>query len=216
MDVTTAVAQRTSTRAFLDYPVSDELLGDLLAKAGRSPSGGNVQPWRLYVVNGSSTERLLAQVEGQPGEPTEYDIYPPKLWEPYRTARFRLGEQMYDLLGIARDDREARLARLAENYRLFGAPAALFCFLDRRMGPPQWSDCGMFLQTFMLLAAEAGLATCAQESWNAYPQTVARFVGAPEQEMLFCGMAVGYADPGDPVNSLRSERLPLEEWVHWV
>ena len=149
-------------------------------------------------------------------ETLEYDIYPKSLTEPYRSSRFKLGEDMYALLGIPREDKARRLTWFAENLKFFGAPAGLFCFVDRRMGPPQWSDLGMFLQTFMLLAAEAGLDTCAQESWSLRPQSVAEFVAAADELMLFCGMAIGVRDPNHPVNQLVSDREPLEVWAKFV
>jgi nitroreductase len=216
MDVSEAVAARTSIRAFLDTPVDDEVILELVEKAGRAPSGGNVQPWRIYVLGGGAMARFKEFMAGRGGETPAYDIYPPNLWEPGRTNRFTIGEQMYALLGIAREDKAARLNRMMENYNFFGAPAALFCFIDRDMLPPQWSDLGMYLQTFMLLAQEAGLSTCAQESWSAWPTAVAEFMGAPEDQMLFCGMAIGHADPDAPVNTLRSERMATDQWVKVV
>lgn len=205
-----------SCRAFLDTPVPDEVIAELLVKSSRAPSGGNVQPWKIYVINGAVMDRFQRSVAETEIEPPGYDIYPPSLWEPHRTARFELGEQMYTLLGIAREDKASRLARMAENYTFFGAPAALFCFLDKRMLPPQWSDCGMFLQTFMLLATEAGLATCPQEIWTTRSGLVSEFVGASDELMLFCGVAIGHADANHPVNRLRSERLPLHSFATWV
>lgn len=212
MDVTEAVAARRTTRAFLDNPVDDDTIVDLLTRAARAPSGGNLQPWRIYVVGGAAMPAFLDFIGEREIEPPGYDIYPADLWEPYRTNRFAVGEQMYATLGIAREDKAARLARLAENFRFFGAPAAIFCFVDRGMGPPQWSDLGMFLQTFMLLATEAGLATCPQEAWATWSGAVQEFVGAPDDEMLFCGVAIGHADPDAPVNGLVSERMPFEQW----
>jgi nitroreductase len=216
MNVSDAVAARKSIRAFLDTPVSDQVIAELLTKASRAPSGGNVQPWRVYVVGTATMPRFKEFLSGREIEAPGYDIYPPKLWEPYRTNRFALGEQMYALLGIPRDDREARLLRMAENFTFFGAPAALFCFIEKGMGPPQWSDLGMFLQTFMLLAQEAGLDTCPQEAWASWSAAVHEFVGAPEEEMLFCGLAIGHTDPDAPVNSLESERMPLDQWARFV
>lgn len=217
MDVTQAVQARRSVRAFLPTPVPDEVIADLLTKAARAPSGGNVQPWRIYVIGSGTMPAFLRHLEEHPPDTeAEYEIYPPNLWEPYRTNRFALGEQMYALLGIPRDDRAGRLRRFDDNYRFFDAPAAIFCFIERRMGPPQWSDLGMFLQTFMLLAVEAGLDTCPQEAWSAKPKAVASFVGAPPEEMVFCGVAIGHADPDAPVNQLRSERMPLEQWATFV
>lgn len=216
MDVTDAVHRRTSVRAFLDTPVADDTVRALLTAASRAPSGGNVQPWRIYVVNGDRMTDFLAFMEGRAFDTPEYEVYPADLWEPYRTNRFALGEAMYATLGIPREDKAARLAHLARNYRFFDAPCGVFCFVDRGMGPPQWSDLGMFLQTFMLLAVEAGLDTCAQESWSSYAASVQEFVGAPDNEMLFCAVALGHADPEAPVNRLRSDRMPLDEWVTWV
>ena len=217
MNVVDAVHQRSSIRQFLDTPVDDRVLRDLLADAARAPSGGNVQPWRIYVVNGESMIRLREYLPAQPPiEAPEYDIYPKALTEPYRTNRFTVGEQMYALLGIPREDKPARLTQFARNGDFFGAPAALFCFVDRQMGPPQWSDLGMFLQTFMLLAVERGLATCAQEYWSVRHQAIASFVDAPDDEMLFCGVSIGHADPEAPVNALRTDRMPLEQWARFV
>ena len=217
MDVTTAIHARISARDFLADPVADATLRQLLVDASYAPSGGNLQPWRIYVVNGESMTRLREYLPTQPPlEAGEYDIYPKALTEPYRTNRFTIGEEMYATLGIARDDKQGRFQQFARNGDFFGAPAALFCFIDRQMGPPQWSDLGMFLQTFMLLAVERGLATCAQEYWSVRHGAIASFVGAPENEMLFCGMSIGYADPAAPVNSLRSERMPLDQWARFV
>ena len=217
MNVSDAVTQRKSIRNFLDTPVSNAELQGLLEKAARAPSGGNLQPWRIYVVNGERMTELHTHLATQTErEQPAYEIYPPNLAEPYRSNRFKVGEDMYALLGIPREDKPARFAHLARNFAFFGAPAGFFCYVDRTMGPPQWSDLGMFLQTFMLLAEELGLATCAQEAWATRPQAVTSFVGAPEEQMLFCGMAVGYANPDAKVNTLVSDRGPFSEWAQFV
>ncbi|MEE4283584.1 MAG: nitroreductase, partial [Pseudomonadales bacterium] len=193
MNVSDAVAQRKSIRAFLDTPVDNAVIAELLEKAARAPSGGNVQPWRIYVVNGETTGKFLEFLQTSDIKDTpEYAIYPKDLTSPYRDSRFKVGEDMYALLGIPREDKAARFAHLARNYTFFDAPAGLFCFVDRQMGPPQWSDLGMFLQTFMLLAQEAGLDTCAQEAWAMRANSVRHFVGAPDNLMLFCGIALGH------------------------
>lgn len=217
MNVVDAVNARLSVRQFLSTPVSDDQLLSLLADSSRSPSGGNVQPWRMYVVNGDSLTRMREFLTTQPPvEEPEYEIYPKSISEPYRTNRFTIGEQMYATLGITREDKPGRLRQFANNNDFFSAPAAMFCFIDRQMGPPQWSDLGMFLQTFMLLAVENGLATCAQEYWSVRHKAVSTFVGAPENELLFCGLAIGYADTSAPINTLRSERMPVDEWARFI
>ncbi len=216
MDVRDAVWRRKSVRAFRPDPVDDDTIADLLRSAARAPSGGNVQPWRIYVVNGDTMTRFREHIRGRDVEPPAYPIYPKGLTEPYRTSRWELGEAMYATIGIPREDKPARLAQVAKNFEFFGAPAAIFCFVEEQMGPPQWSDLGMFLQTFMLLAQEAGLETCAQESWVNYASAVKEFVGAPPEQGIFCGVAIGHADWDHPINSLRSEREPLEVFATWV
>jgi len=217
MDVRDAVAGRRSVRGFGDTEVDLSLVERLVIAASRAPSGGNLQPWHVDIVAGPAIGRLkatmMAKLAGGQEEP-EYDIYPKELVAPYRDRRFAVGEAMYAHIGIPREDKAARRLWFARNFAFFGAPIALFMTVDRRMGPPQWSDMGMFLQTFMLLAAEEGLATCAQECWAMFPQTVKAFLGTPDERMLFCGMAVGYEDTAEPANALRSERADRAEWLN--
>jgi nitroreductase len=216
MKVSQAVLSRKSIRAFSNKSISNELLKELLVNASRSPSGGNLQPWRLCVINNQSMQDFLDFQSSWEGEETpSYDIYPRSLKEPYRTSRYQLGEQMYELLGIARDDKDARINQVLKNFNFFGAPAALFCFIDKEMGPPQWSDLGMFLQTFMLLAQEKGIDTCAQEAWSLKSESVNQFFNIDNSEMLFCGMAIGIRDPDAKVNQLESERRSIDDWAHF-
>jgi nitroreductase len=220
MNVSEAVTRRRSIRSFSAQAVDEDVIRRVLGKAARSPSGGNVQPWRFYVLNNEVMARFKQTVEDDLAaarpQDREYDIYPPKLQEPYRSSRFKCGEDMYKLLQIAREDKPARLNWLANNYRFFGAPAALFCFIDRGMGAPQWSDLGMMLQTIMLLFQEEGIDTCAQEAWSNMASTVDEFVNPPEDLMLFCGLAIGYRDPDAAVNNLVTDRAPLEDWATFL
>ena len=216
MNVSDAIKRRKTIRAFLPDPVDDATIAALLELSARAPSGGNVQPQRIYVLNGEAMTRFRAHIADKRPGTAAYPVYPENLWEPYRTNRFELGELMYEKLGIPRDDKPARYRQLARNSTFFDAPAALFCFVDRRMGSAQWSDLGMFLQTFMLAAQEAGLDTCPQEAWAPWDEVVRDFVGAPDEEMLFCAVAMGKADWDAPVNALQSPRMPLEQWARWV
>lgn len=217
MTVTDAVLARRSVRGFLDRPVDLDLLRRLVELAARAPSGGNLQPWHIDVVAGLPLETfkrdMAAKSMAGHKEAPAYDIYPLELDDPYKGRRFEVGEAMYKQIGIPRDDRAARRLWFARNFAFFGAPAALFCTVRRTMGPPQWSDLGMYLQTLMLLLAEHGLASCPQECWAIYPDTVTAFLGTPPERMLFCGMAIGYEDEGEPANRLRSTRAPVEEWA---
>jgi nitroreductase len=216
MNVTDAVNARKSIRAFRPDPVDDATIAQLLTTASRAPSGGNVQPWRIFVVNGDSMTRFREFLKDRPPGPLAYDIYPSPLIEPYRSSRFKIGEDMYATLGIEREDKAGRLAQFAKNLDFFDAPAAIFCFIDRIMGPPQWSDLGMFLQTFMLLAKEAGLDTCPQEAWAVHEQAVSEFVGAADELRIFVGVALGHADTDAPINSLTVDREPLDVFATFV
>ncbi|HWT38433.1 MAG TPA: nitroreductase, partial [Paraburkholderia sp.] len=149
-------------------------------------------------------------------EEMEYDVYPPSLHSPYRERRFQVGEDLYRSIGIARENRPARLAQFARNFAFFDAPLALFCTVDRRMGPPQWSDLGMFMQTVMLLLREEGLHSCAQECWAQYPTTIGAFLDLPDDRMLFSGMAIGYEDTSAAINQWRAQRTPLEEFAQFI
>ena len=204
MNVSDAVNQRSSIRSFLKTPVSNKLIKSLLTKSSRSASGGNLQPWKIFVINKASMKDFLSfQERWDKPETPAYDIYPPKLKEPYRTSRFELGEQMYKILGIPREDKEARVAQVMK-ILISLARHVPFCFVDRQMGPPQWSDLGMFLQTFMLLAKEEGLDTCAQEAWS-IKMIVFQNLLKQILRIYYFVACIGYRDKNDPINSLRSK-----------
>jgi nitroreductase len=218
MDVSEALASRRSVRGFLDKPVDGALIRTIVEKAARAPSGGNLQPWHIDVIGGETMAELKQimlgkMMAGPPTEATEYDIYPKELPEPYSRYRFEVGEELYRALGIPREDKMGRRMWFARNFQFFGAPVALFCSVDKRMGPPQWSDLGMYLQSVMLLLREAGLDSCPQECWAVYPQTIRAFLGIPEERMLFTGMAIGWKDEADPANAARPARAPLEAFA---
>ena len=213
MDVSEAVAARVSVRAFKPDPVPQATVADILTRAAQAPSGGNLQPWRVYGIAGAPLAQFKAQVAANPfGETPEYAVYPPDLWEPFRTRRYQNGEDLYASIGIPREDRPARLRQLARNGEFFGAPVGLFFCLDRKLGPPQWADLGMYMQNVMLLALERGLDTCPQEYWARYPKSVAAFVGLPDDHMLFSGMALGWRDETHPINTLRARRDEFDIW----
>ncbi|MBR9862369.1 MAG: nitroreductase [Rhodobacteraceae bacterium] len=217
MNVSQAVAQRRSCRAFLDQPVDPDLVREVLIKAARAASGGNVQPWRLYLLHGDRMADFKAQMaersaKGMVDAP-EYPVYPSPMKEPYRSQRFGVGETMYAQLGIPRDDKPARLEWFANNFQFFGAPVAAFLFVDRDMGAAQWSDLGGYLATVMLLLEEAGLGSCPQEAWCTQHKFVSEFVSAPAEEMLFAGLAIGLPDTAHPVNGFMSERAEPEVWL---
>jgi nitroreductase len=206
-------------RAFTDEPVPRDVLERVLATAARSPSGGNLQPWIVYVLTGSSLAELKKRTgervaAGDPGDEREYVMYPADLTSPYRERQSAAGEQRFGALGIAREDRQARQRAVAANWDCFGAPAALLCYIDRAMGPPQWADLGMYLQTTMLLLRAEGLHSCPQMAWSVYRRTVAEVVSAPDDLVLFCGMSIGHEDPTAPAP--RITRAPLNETITFL
>jgi nitroreductase len=211
MHVRDAVASRFSCRAFLPTPVPLATVRGILDRASRAPSGGNLQPWRVHALAGEPLEALKARIrphaQANPrGEGNEYQVYPDPLKEPYFGRRHDVGAQLYEAIAIPRADRPARYRQFARNFELFGAPVGLFFSIDRTMGPPQWSDLGMYVQTVMLLARCEGLHTCAIEAWTAWHKTVSAHLALPTEHMLFCGMALGHADPAAPINQWRSTR----------
>ena len=218
MDVFDAVASRYSCRAFLSTPVPENTVRDILERASRAPSGGNVQPWRVHVLAGNRLEALRAIVRSRFDElprfeGAEYDIYPPGLKEPYETRRQRAGVMLYQSVGVTREDRAGRYRQYGRNYLFYDAPVGLFFSIDRGMGRPQWSDLGGYIQTVMLLARAHGLDACAQEAWTHLHKTLYSFLKLPPEYIIFCGMALGHADPSAPINGWRSPRAPLEEFA---
>ena len=193
MDVYEAVRSRRAVRAFTDEPVSREVLERVLSAAAWAPSGSNIQPWHVYVVIGEPLAELKRRAgervaAGDPGDEREYEMYPPALKSPYHERRSAFGKQRYGALGISREDQEARRRIAAANWNFFGAPAGLFCYIDRSMGEPQWADVGMYLQTVMLLLRAEGLHSCPQMAWSQVRKTVADILSPPDELVLFCGM----------------------------
>jgi len=219
MEVYEAVTSRRAVRGFTNRRVPRATLERVLSAAAWSPSGSNIQPWNIYVVTGAplaelkkrAVERVAA---GVPWDEREYEMYPQALQSPYRERRSAFGKERYGALGIARDDWEARQRAAIANWDCFGAPAALFCYIDRAMGPAQWADLGMYLQTVMLLLRAEGLQSCPQMAWSQVRETVAEVLCPPDRLMLFCGMSIGYENPA--VNYIRTGRAPLDETVAFV
>lgn len=213
--VTDALNSRITCRDFLDTPVPDDVLSRILKTALRSPSGGNLQPWKLHVMTGETLATFKAEcvkrmMSGQREEPT-YRAYPSPLWEPQRSWRYKLGEDMYAKLGIEKDNKMGRLAWLSQNGKFFEAPLGIIITGDKRLEPPQYMDIGIFLQSLMLLAREEGLHTAPQGWWRNWSSVPADLLDIPEEEEVLVGMALGYGNPEHKVNSLYADRASLDE-----
>lgn len=220
MNVSEAVASRRSVRAFLDEPVDRGVIERVLEKAQRAPSGGNVQPWHGAVLTGEPLAKLIATVvevlpQGRAAHSPEYDIYPKGLDGAYEQRRRGVGEDMYGALEIPREDKARRLMWFANNFRAFGTPVLMLVHTPRYMGPPQWSDIGMWLQTVMLLLREEGLDSCPQEAWAVYTRQIREVIDIPGDHIFFCGLAVGRRDGQAPVNAFPVARAPLGEVVRF-
>lgn len=218
MNVSEAIDYRRSVRGFLDKPVDVALVKDIVIRASRAASGGNLQPWHVDVVHGESMAKLKAIMAeklaaGGQMEQSEYNVYPPELKDPYATRRAEVGEMLYGAIGIPREDKAGRAKWFFNNFQFFGAPVGLFVSLDRQMEQPQWADAGALLNSIMLLLCEAGLDSCPQECWSIYPKTLGDLLHLPDNRILWTGMSIGYKDPANPANSLRAKRAPAEEWL---
>jgi nitroreductase len=212
-----AIKSRKSVRQFTSQPVSEETVREILELAKWAPSGGNLQPWQVQVLGGSVMVSFQAEVQekllSHNIEEPEYNVYPPDLKAPYKTRRRVVGQALYELIGVPREDTPGKLRQLAKNFQFFDAPVGLFFVMDRQMEIGQYADLGMFLQNIMLIARDKGLHTCAQEAWARWPQTVSNFLNIDDDQMMFCGMALGYADEEAVINQLQSERAELDEFV---
>jgi nitroreductase len=225
--VDTAITSRMSTRAFTQQIVPQQTLHDILQVASRAPSGTNTQPWKVYVLQGDSRATLVDKVcaahDALRANPAlaaeyreEYDYYPEKWVSPYIDRRRENGWGLYNLLGIGKGDKDKMHAQHQRNYRFFDAPVGLMFTIDRVMGRGSLLDYGMFLQNIMVAARARGLHTCPQAAWNGFASIILPHIGAGADEMLVCGMALGYADAHAPVNGFHTPRQPVSEFTHWL
>jgi nitroreductase len=213
--VSAALESRITVRAFKDTPVDERLLMDILEAARRTPSGGNLQPWEVHVMTGQTLKDFVAHgveyaTAGNQDEPT-HPAYPAALWEPMRSRRYKLGEDMYALLGIAKDDKFGRMAQFLENMKFFKAPVGIIITGHNKLEAPQHMDIGIYLQSLMLLAREHGLHTAPQGWWRNWHSVCDKFLEIPEDQEVMVGMALGYGDETAAVNDLRADRAPLSE-----
>ena len=225
--VDAAITSRLSARAFLPQPVPRATLEHILQVASRAPSGTNTQPWKVYVLQGASRDSLVEKccaahdalradpsLAGQYRE--EYDYYPEQWVSPYIDRRRENGWSLYGLLGITKGDKDKMHAQHQRNFKFFDAPVGLMFTLDKVMGRGSLVDYGMFLQNIMVAARGHGLHTCPQAAWNGFAKIILPHIGAGENEMLVCGMALGYADPADPVNGFHTPRETVASFTHWL
>ena len=222
-----AMDSRMSARAFTQQVVTQEVITDILHMASRAPSGTNTQPWKVYVLQGESRNSLVTKVcaahdeiRAHPEKAADYreayDYYPEKWVSPYIDRRRENGWSLYGLLGIGKADKDKMHLQHQRNYKFFDAPVGLMFTLDKVMGRGSLVDYGMFLQSVMLAARAHGLHTCPQAAWNGFATIILPHIGAGPDEMLVCGMALGYADDQDIVNTFRTPREAVASFTHWL
>lgn len=216
LTATEAVTSRRSIRAFLDRPVPQETLEKILTDAARAASGANIQPWHVTVVQGRAQRDLIDVVQAafDAGESSGDDVYyPSEFIEPYLARRRKIGWDMYGLIGIERGEYEKMAAQARKNYEFFGAPVGLMFSLHESMRNGGWLDLGLFMGNVMTLAREHGLHTCPQAAWQEFDHVVHRHLALPDDQRFVVGMALGYEDTGAVINSLRTDRADLSEYV---
>ena len=218
-----AIASRRSIRAFKSDPVAREAIENLLAVAARAPSGTNTQPWKVYVLTGSVKRRLSDAIMAVHNDPVaarehveEYSYYPQQWASPYIDRRRKVGWDLYALLELTRDDKAGMHAQHGRNYQFFDAPVGLMFTIDRTLQQGSWLDYGMFLQNVMIAARGRGLDTCPQAAFTQYHRIIAEQLQLPANEMLVCGMSLGYADHDRIENSLVTEREPVANFVKFL
>lgn len=225
--VDAAITSRMSVRAFTQKTVSRHLIQDILRVASRAPSGTNTQPWKVYVLQGQSRNTLVDKVcaahdaiRANPALASQYqesyDYYPDTWVSPYIDRRRENGWGLYGLLGIGKGDKDKMHQQHQRNYQFFDAPVGLMFTIDRVMGRGSLLDFGMFLQNVMVAARSRGLHSCPQAAWNGFYSIIMPHIGAGANEMLVCGMALGYADVTDAVNSYATPRVAVDEFTHWL
>lgn len=219
--VDAAITSRRSVRAFLPDPVDDETIRDILRVASRAPSGTNMQPWKVWVTTGETKQKITdailnSGIRAEKAKWDEYKYYPDQFFEPYYARRRAVGFALYGALGIGKRDVDQMRAQHDRNFVFFDAPVGMIFTIDRRLNHGSWIDHGMFLQSIMIAARGRGLHTCPQAAFAPYHNQIRPVLGIPDEEIVVCGMALGYEDSAKPENSLRTERVPLEEFVTFV
>jgi nitroreductase len=220
MTVEEAIVGRHCYRAFLPRPVPRELIQRILKIAGRAPSGSNIQPWRVWVLDGAVKQAMSRELtdlyDAGKGHKREYNYYPVKWREPYLARRRACGWGLYGVLGIARGEKDKMHAQHRRNFLFFDAPVGLIFSIDRDLELGSWVDYGMFLQSVMLAARPFGLETCPQAAFLEFSRVLRRRLAIPAEQTIVCGMALGYPDPDAEVNTFTPERIGVEEFVTWV
>ena len=220
MNLKDIIKSRYSVRSFTKKNVDIEIIKEMLQISKCAPSGGNIQPWKVYVVTGNAKEKLieraLSNCDNGVQEKIEYEIYPNPLDEEYKKRRSECAKDMYAALSIEQDDIESRLTQIRENFKFFGAPVGMIITIDKAFAVNGWGHVGMFIQNICLSAIDNDMGTCLQESWSIYPETVKDVLNIPDNEVVWCGIALGYPNLEHPINNYRTSRESIDKFVTFI
>ena len=220
MNLKDIIKSRYSVRSFTKKNVDIEIIKEMLQISKCAPSGGNIQPWKVYVVTGNAKEKLieraLSNYDNGVQEKIEYEIYPNPLDEEYKKRRSECATDMYAALSIEQDDIESRLTQIRENFKFFGAPVGMIITIDKAFAVNGWGHVGMFIQNICLSAVDNDMGTCLQESWSIYPETVKDVLNIPDNEVVWCGIALGYPNLEHPINNYRTSRESIDKFVTFI
>ena len=220
MNLKDIIKSRYSVRSFTNKNVDIEIIKEILHISTCAPSGGNIQPWKVYVVTGDAKEKLIERAlnnyDNGIQEKIEYDIYPNPLDEEYKKRRSECARDMYKALSIKQDDIELRLSQIRENFKFFGAPVGMIVTIDKSFAENGWGHVGMFIQNICLSAVDNDMGTCLQESWSIYPKTVKDVLNIADNEIVWCGIALGYPNKDHPINNYRTSRESIEKFVTFI
>jgi len=219
MDFATVIGTRYSARRFRSHPVPQDTLQRILELAQQTASWCNCQPWQLVITRGAATDRFREAIyaHARSGARANPDFpFPPAYEGVYRDRRKVCGVQLYQALGIGKDDRAAAAEQSLQNFRLFGAPHVAIVTTEEKLGVYGAIDCGLYVGNFMLAARSLGVDSIAQAALAAYPDLVRELFALPASRKLVCGISFGYADPQDPIHSYRTERAAVAEAVRFV
>ena len=220
MNLKDIIKSRYSVRSFTKKNVDIEIIKEMLQISKCAPSGGNIQPWKVYVVTGNAKEKLieraLSNYDNGVQEKIEYEIYPNPLDEEYKKRRSECAKDMYSALSIEQDDIESRLTQIRENFKFFGAPVGMIITIDKAFAVNGWGHVGMFIQNICLSAIDNDMGTCLQESWSIYPETVKDVLNIPDNEVVWCGIALGYPNLEHPINNYRTSRESIDKFVTFI
>ena len=217
MELKKAIEKRYSVRSYLDKAVDKDTVKNILEVAKRAPSGVNSQPWKVYVVMGNTRNNLVKEAcenfDKGDMEKEVYQVYPTERPDWYKARQRGAGFALYGALGIGKEDMDKRFTQARKNYEFFGAPVGIFITVHNSVGPNGWGHVGHFVQNICLAAVDAGLATCLQEAWAGFPGLIKKYTHYGDEEIMWCGIALGYEDPDHPVNSFRTDREEFESYA---